>query len=174
MPLIFFGDKRLNQVSEEADTHYIHSQECSELIKEMLAIHKASGAVGIAAPQLGVNKTIIVIGATENSSRKVNFDFPVQVLINPKIKPMAEEIVEGDEGCLSLPGVMASVPRYNSIDVSSLNTSGVLVNFQATGLKARVIQHEMDHLLGINFISLVKDFSTLKFVKESMQKICAL
>lgn len=174
MPLIFFGDKRLNQVSEEVGIQYIQSQEFSEVINEMLTIHKTSGAVGIAAPQIGINKSIIVIGVTENSSRKINFDFPVQILVNPRIKPINDEMVEADEGCLSLPGVMVSVPRYNSIYVSALNVAGLAVNFEATGLIARVIQHEIDHLYGINFISLVKNFSSLKFLKEITEKVCAL
>lgn len=169
MPLIYFGDPRLNRASEDVSFDYLDSVEYKALKEELLTLHEKSGTIGFAAPQLGINKNIIVIGVTKNTIRKVDFHFPIQLLINPKIVSHSDITEEVREGCLSLPNIVIDVPRYTHIQVSHMNIEdGSTHIFEATGLVARVIQHEIDHLEGINFLSRSKNINSLLVTQNMM------
>jgi len=120
-------------------------------------MHEANG-VGLAAPQVGVSKRIIVAEVNER----------LHVLIDPKIvKHEGEEL--GTEGCLSIPGVIGEVPRAVRVIVKGKNRKGRGITLDAGGMLARVLQHEVDHLDGILFLDRVVDKSTIRDVAASAE-----
>ena len=105
-------------------------------------MHEAKG-IGLAAPQIGVSQRIIVIDIED-----VAPDYPPMALVNPKITHASGESL-GEEGCLSLPRFRAMVRRAAEVSIQARTVSGESVDFEAEGLMARVLQHEVDHLDGI-------------------------
>jgi peptide deformylase len=112
------------------------------LIKDMAESMYASSGVGLAAPQVGVSKRIIIIDEDEEE---------LMVLLNPEIIKSEGEAVD-EEGCLSLPGVYSEVQRSLKVTVKALNKNADPVEITKEGLTARALQHEIDHLNGILFI----------------------
>jgi peptide deformylase len=138
------------------------SEADKRLIEDMIETMKASGGVGLAANQVGVSRRIFVFNPSEE-------DWRADALINPAIiKRRGTEKTE--EGCLSLPGISAEVRRYKHILVEGLDTNGRHVRFEARGLLARIIQHEVDHLDGKFFIDRINPLrrmmSLRRFAKE--------
>lgn len=122
------------------------------LAREMLQTMYSSNGIGLAAPQVAVNKQVIVIDCDpENATNE-----PV-VLINPKIIGASKTVCTAEEGCLSIPGVYLDVVRPEAIDVSYKDANGRPQKRRAEGLLARVIQHEMDHLNGVLFVDRVQN-----------------
>lgn len=107
--------------------------------------------IGLAAPQVGLNKRFIVIGKNASPAKE---DL---VLVNPKITFSSSRTDTAEEGCLSLPGEFADVSRPSKIRFKALDENGEKVEFKAKGLFARVVQHEIDHLDGILFTDRVND-----------------
>ncbi len=110
--------------------------------------------VGLAAPQVGISERIIVVEYSEESDDP---DVPASAsklytLINPEITRHSRNSVEGNEGCLSIPGYLGTVDRYAAVTVKGLNHQGDPVKIKASGWLARVFQHEIDHLDGILYI----------------------
>ncbi|MCX5769328.1 MAG: peptide deformylase, partial [Candidatus Hydrogenedentes bacterium] len=113
--------------------------EVAKLAAEMFEVMDAHDGCGLAGPQVGVSKRIVVLREPEN---QVNI-----CLVNPEIiETEGQEFLE--EGCLSLPQVFAMVARYTRLRVRGVNEHGKPVEFEATGMLARIIQHEVDHLNG--------------------------
>lgn len=123
-----------------------------QLVKDMLQTMYSADGIGLAAPQVAINKQLIVIDCEPN-----NPDTPPLVLINPKIVKYGNELCNGEEGCLSIPGVYLEVTRPEAIEVSFKDENGRPRKIKATGLLARVIQHEMDHLSGVMFVDRVEN-----------------
>jgi peptide deformylase len=109
----------------------------------------ANAGVGLAAPQIGVLKCVIVVNVNTEKRECL-------VLVNPSIKRKGED-VWAEEGCLSLPNITALVPRASSVLVQAQSVKGERLSFVAEGFLARVIQHEVDHLFGILFIDYLKE-----------------
>ena len=123
-----------------------------QLVKDMLQTMYSADGIGLAAPQVAINKQLIVIDCEQN-----NPDTPPLVLINPKIVKYGNELCNAEEGCLSIPGVYLEVTRPEAIEVSFKDENGRPRKIKATGLLARVIQHEMDHLSGVMFVDRVEN-----------------
>ncbi len=132
------------------------------VIDAMIAtMHEASG-LGLAAPQVGVGKRIFVAKVEEQ----------LHVMIDPTIvKREGEQL--GTEACLSVPGIVAEVPRAARVIVKGKNRRGRGITLDAEGLLARVVQHEIDHLDGILFLDRVVDRSTIREVTESAEVLPA-
>jgi peptide deformylase len=113
-----------------------------KLAKRMARIMHDAPGVGLAAPQIGVLQRVIVY----------DVDDEVRVLVNPVLDEFSDEAEEGDEGCLSLPGVVMPVERALRVRVRGFDESGEPVDRQVEGMEARVIQHEHDHLEGVLII----------------------
>ena len=118
------------------------SPKLHKTVREMKAVMESHRGVGIAAPQLGIGKQICIIYTPWDST---------QVLINPEITAWSEEMIESEEGCLSIPGLYGMVSRHSCIDVKYQNLQGKDCIKTLTGLAAVVTQHEVDHLNGILF-----------------------
>ena len=128
-----------------------------KLAKDMLITMYSAKGIGLAAPQVGVQKRILVID--------LNFedpDSPPNVFINPEIISSSASVDTYEEGCLSIPGVYLNVVRPSSIKLSYRDEMGRPKKMNADGLMARCIQHEIDHLNGVCFVDKVTDEDELK------------
>ena len=128
-----------------------------KLAKDMLVTMYSAKGIGLAAPQVGVQKRILVID--------LNFedpDVPPNVFINPEIISSSPSLDTYEEGCLSIPGVYLNVLRPSSIKLSYRDEMGRPKKMNAEGLMARCIQHEIDHLNGVLFVDKVTDQDELK------------
>lgn len=147
----------LRDQAEAVDALEFGSNWLIDLANSMISIMKEMGAVGVAAPQIGVSKRVIVFGTAYTKSRNIDIPVPDTVLINPSLKVLSEEIQTGYEGCLNCGELRGEVPRPMEIEYSGYDLQGTLFSKRATGLEARIVQHEIDHLNGILFFDHVKD-----------------
>lgn len=118
-----------------------------QLIDSMAEAMYSSGGVGLAAPQVGLSKKIILIdqSAGESGNELIS-------LINPKIVAISTEFNSSQEGCLSLPGISVTVTRPTSCDIEYVDVDGKVKSINCSGFKARIVQHEIDHLYGITLL----------------------
>ena len=123
-----------------------------QTVKEMLQTMYSADGIGLAAPQVGINKQLIVIDIALD-----NPDEPPLVLINPKVTKTDTKLCNSEEGCLSIPGVYLEVSRPETIEISYKNEQGKPCKLKADGLLSRAIQHEMDHLNGVMFVDRVEN-----------------
>lgn len=135
-----------------------------KLIDDMIETMYAAPGIGLAAPQVGVSKRIIVIDVSVKETEKT----PLLVLINPEIIRTEGEI-ESEEGCLSIPGYITTVKRAERILVSGLNRDGKEILIEGEGLLSRALQHEIDHLNGILFIDRISSIKR-EFFKKRYKK----
>jgi len=147
------------------------------LIADMVDTLADAGGVGLAAPQVHVPKRVVIFHVPESRAREeTNGDedesedepeaVPMTVLINPEIEPLDDETSSGVEACLSLPGMMGLVPRYKRIRYKAVTPSGSIIEHEASGFHARVVQHECEHLDGILYPMRMDDLSTFGFSEE--------
>lgn len=141
----------LRMVSKEVPLQEIPSQESNKLIRDLLETMKVENGIGIAAPQIGIKKRLIIVDVGNNN--------PV-AFFNPIITSKSFMSVESEEGCLSVPGVFGIVKRARSITVTAHTQEGIKQTFRAAGLTAIVFQHEIDHLDGILFIDKVLRYTS--------------
>ncbi len=125
-----------------------------QLIEDMIETMRAASGVGLAAPQIGVNRRVIVVEYAEASEDPESPSKPpkLYVVINPEIVRHSKETVKGNEACLSLPGYFGEVDRYETVTVKGLNPQGKPIKLKATGWLARIFQHEIDHIQGALYI----------------------
>ncbi|GAN69418.1 peptide deformylase [Acetobacter orleanensis] len=145
----------------------ITAPDTQRVIQDMIETLKDAGGVGLAAPQVHVSKRIFLYCVPESRSEGEE-DPPcaVQVLINPVLEPVGEEQVPRLEGCLSIPGLRGEVPRYRRVRYAGYDEMGQRVEGVASGFRANVMQHEMDHLDGILYPMRMDDLGKLGFDAE--------
>ena len=129
-----------------------------KIVVDMAQTMEKGQGVGLAAPQVGILKRIIVIKTDLRSQR-------ILALINPKIVKRGREKEKGEEGCLSFPGIFLEIKRAKEVKVKAININGEKVNLKAKGILARILQHEIDHLNGVLF------YSRLSFIKRIIFKL---
>jgi len=128
-------------------------KDLDKLIQDMIDSMRAHNGVGISAPQIGVLKRVLVYEYIKPpSSRGKEANIPLRVLINPEVVKSSKKLVIDEEGCLSFPQLYGQVERPGSVRVRAQDIDGKTKEWNATGLEARVIQHELDHLNGVLFI----------------------
>jgi peptide deformylase len=155
------GDPRLLRVTEPV--REFNTPELDALIADMFdTMHAANGA-GLAAPQIGVNLQLVIFGFKHNARYPDAPEVPETVLINPTLKALSDEMEEGFEGCLSVPGLRGSVPRFTRLHYEGFDQRRNRISRDAEDFHARVVQHEVDHLLGILYPMRIKDFSRFGF-----------
>lgn len=126
--------------------------EIKQLIRTMLQTMYSSDGIGLAAPQVAVQKQVIVVDIEPDEAAK-----PPLILINPTIVKTSNDVVVTQEGCLSIPGVYLDVKRPSAIEVSFKDENGRPQRLAATGLLSCCIQHEIDHLNGVLFVDRVEN-----------------
>lgn len=155
------GDPRLLQVSERVtafDTPGLH-----ELLQDMRDTMAHLNGAGLAAPQIGVLLRVVIFGVASNPRYPGIEPVPDTVLINPVLTPLSDEMEEGWEGCLSVPGMRGVVPRYRHLKYSGVDELGRPFERVAEGFHARVVQHEVDHLDGILYPRRIRDLTKFGF-----------
>jgi peptide deformylase len=151
------GDPRLLRVAEPV--REFGTPEMEELIADMFdTMHAANGA-GLAAPQIGVNLQLVIYGFKDNQRYPDAPPVPETVLINPVLTPLSDDMDEQFEGCLSVPGLRGVVSRYTRLHYEGVDQFGKPIVRDADGFHARVVQHEVDHLMGILYPMRITDFS---------------
>lgn len=141
------GDRVLRQPAKRVAKV---DDEIRALVREMLQTMYSADGIGLAAPQVAVNKQLVVVDIDPENAAT-----PPLVLINPQIIRVSKEVATGQEGCLSIPGVYLDVVRPAVLEVSYKDENGRPQKLQANDLLARCILHEMDHLTGVLFVDRV-------------------
>ena len=161
--ILKMGDPRLLRQAEPVTQ--FGTPELDALIADMFdTMHAANGA-GLAAPQIGVNLQVVIFGFAKNQRYPDAPAVPETVLINPVLKPLADETEEGWEGCLSVPGMRGMVPRWTRLHYEGFDQKGQPISRDVDGFHARVVQHECDHLAGVLYPMRIKDFSKFGFTE---------
>jgi peptide deformylase len=147
------------------------SPEIAKLIKDMEDTLADVGGVGLAAPQVHVPLRLVIFHVPKARMEAEDGEgpalgVPLTYLINPVIEPQSEEMEEGIEACLSVPGLAGAVPRFRQIRYAGLTPAGEPIDRIARGFHARVVQHECDHLDGVLYPMRMTDLSKLSFVEE--------
>ncbi|MFA6301664.1 MAG: peptide deformylase [Legionella sp.] len=164
------SDPILRQIAEPVPASEFGSEWLKALVQDMFSIMEEKGAVGVAAPQIGISKRIIVFSTAYTQSRKIEDPIPDTALINPSLKVLTKEIQTGYEGCLNCGETMGEVPRAMEIEYSGVDMNGNLICRKASGLEARILQHEIDHLDGYLFLDHVQNKETLTTRTELQNK----
>lgn len=151
----------LRQIAKPVETSEFGSPELRDLVQKLFGIMAEKAAVGVAAPQIGIGKRVIVFSTGYTKSRKPEFPIPDTALINPVIKILSNEIQTDIEGCLNCGELRGQVPRAMAIEYSGFDVEVNVIRRKATGLEARILQHEVDHLDGILFFDRVEDQKSL-------------
>lgn len=163
--IITEGDPRLRQKSLRIRTV---DDEVRRLAQDLWDTVRAARGPGLAAPQIGVLRRIIVVSIPPDYVEEGDPGVEL-TLINPEIVRASGRQV-GLEGCLSIPGWYGEVPRFMHVTVKALDLDGREVRIKGSGLLARVLQHEIDHLDGILFIDRIEDRSTLRYVPDEEEE----
>lgn len=150
----------------------IASAPIQRLIDDMWETMREYAGIGLAAPQVHEGLRLFVAGlrplgdGESISSMNDDENMPLVALINPELTLLTEPDEDGWEGCLSIPDIRGLVPRASRIQVRAFDRTGARVAFAASGLPARVIQHETDHLDGTLFFDRMRSFESLAFLDE--------
>ena len=159
--LLKMGDARLLRVAQPVLAY--GTPELAVLVADMQDTMLDANGAGLAAPQIGVDLQLVIFGFQRNERYPDAPPVPMTVLINPQITPIGEAMVDGWEGCLSVPGLRGEVPRYARIRYTGFDLQGQAVEREVDGFHARVVQHECDHLIGRLYPTRMTDLTKLGF-----------
>ena len=143
-----------------------------KLIEDMIETMRAAPGVGLAAPQVAASERLIVVEWADDPAHE---DDPprkkkLYVVLNPELVWASEDMVQGTEGCLSVPGWVGDVLRHAAVTVRGLNRNGEKIKIEADGWLARIFQHEIDHLDGVLYIDKLVSKDTLRRVEAGMEE----
>lgn len=160
--ILKMGDARLLRTAQPVtafDTPALH-----QLVADLHDTMRAAQGAGLAAPQIGMDWQVVIFGSDTPNPRYPDRPLvPPTVLINPTITPLGDAQEEDWEGCLSVPGLRAMVPRWQRIRYQGRDVMGRPIDREVEGFHARVVQHECDHLQGILYPMRIRDFSRFGF-----------
>jgi peptide deformylase len=139
------------------------TSELNALITDMFDTMAALNGAGLAAPQIGVSQRVVIFGVEANPRYPHAEPVPMTVLINPVLEPLGEEMEEGWEGCLSVPGLRGLVSRHRHLRYTGFDPMGNRIDRTVSDFHARVVQHESDHLDGILYPMRLKDIRLLGY-----------
>jgi peptide deformylase len=156
------GHPVLRRKARPIEKHEIKSPALQQFIDDLIGTMKEYAGVGLAAPQVHQSVRIFVAHLDPEGRGEGE---PV-ALINPELERVGDEIVDGWEGCLSIPDIRGMVPRAQHIKATALDRHGKRIEISAKDFPARVIQHETDHLDGVLFFDRMRSFESLTFMEE--------
>jgi len=163
--ILRMGDPRLLRVSEPVRD--FEADGIKDLLVDMFDTMRAANGAGLAAPQIGVPLRVVIFGSDDPAARNPRYPdadpIPSTVLINPVLTALSDEMEEGWEGCLSVPGLRGVVPRYRRLRYAGVDAKGNPIDRVVDGFHARVVQHECDHLDGVLYPMRMPDLSRLGF-----------
>ena len=157
--ILKMGDPRLLRIAQPV--REFGTAALRALIDDMFDTMAAARGVGLAAPQIGEDIQLVIFGFDHNERYPDAPTVPMTVLLNPTITPLTDEMDDGWEGCLSVPGLRGVVPRYTRILYSGFDPDGRPIEREAEGFHARVVQHECDHLIGRLYPTRMSDLTKL-------------
>jgi peptide deformylase len=163
-PVLRMGDPRLLEVSRKVEA--FDTAELHELIADMHDTMRALNGAGLAAPQIGVGLQLAIFGVDFNPRYPDAEPVPYTVLVNPQLEPVGDELEEGWEGCLSVPGMRGLVPRHKRLRYCGFDQYGKTIDRTVSDFHARVVQHEVDHLFGILYPMRIRDLRNFGFNEE--------
>ena len=159
--ILKMGDERLLRIADPVLRFDL--PELRTLIGDMFDTMAAANGAGLAAPQIGENLQVVIFGFDRNERYPDAPPVPRTVLINPTITPLSSDEEDGWEGCLSVPGLRGVVPRITRIRYQGFDEKGRPIDREADGFHARVVQHEVDHLIGRLYPTRMRDLTKLGF-----------
>jgi peptide deformylase len=159
--ILHVGNPLLREVSRTVSRDELASAEMQHLIDDLVDTQRAAHGAGIAAPQIGELVRIATVEVTENPRYPYKPRIPLTVVVNPIIEPLDDEMVEVNEGCLSVPNMRGNVMRFVNIRLRYWDRDGVEHDEVKRGLTAGTFQHELDHLDGLLFLDKVFDTRSL-------------
>lgn len=134
-----------------------------ELITDLYDTMRACNGAGLAAPQIGVNLRVVLFEVNANPRYPRAEAVPLTVLVNPVLTPLADDLEDDWEGCLSVPGLRGRVPRYTRLRYQGFDADGGLIDRCVAGFHARVVQHEVDHLDGVLYPMRIRDWQSFGY-----------
>ena len=160
LKVIKLGNPVLRQQALPIDLSEIKTSSFQQLVDDMFETMYDEPGIGLAAPQVGRSQQLVVMDCPGEGG------FPATALLNPHIAFYGPEQAESWEGCLSVDGLRGKVTRPSLVRIQALDRHGEPLDFEATGLYAVCIQHELDHLIGKVFLDRMTDMSTLTQLEE--------
>lgn len=161
--ILKMGDPRLLEKSRPVEA--FGTPDLRGLIGDMQDTMRAASGAGLAAPQIGVGLRVVIFGFESNPRYPQVEAVPFTILVNPVLTPLSDELEEGWEGCLSVPGLRGAVHRWTRLSYRGFDAEGGLIEREATGFHARVVQHECDHLDGILYPMRIRDFTKFGYTE---------
>lgn len=158
------GDPRLLEPAKPVEK--FATPELEALLADMRDTMQALNGAGLAAPQIGVGLQVVIFGVDHNPRYPDAETVPQTVLINPVLTAIDQDIEEGWEGCLSVPGMRGLVPRHRNLRYRGFDQHGREIDRAVSGFHARVAQHECDHLAGILYPMRIRDLRNFGFTEE--------
>lgn len=143
------------------------------LVSQMQTIMEQANGVGIAAPQISQSWRIVIVASRPTSRYPLAPLMPATLMVNPEFTILNDQLHKDWEGCLSVPGIRALVPRYQAISVNYQNLQGEFCQTQLTDFPARVFQHEFDHLIGLVYLDRVESNADIIAESEFFKRIAA-
>lgn len=162
-PIVIYGDPVLREKAEPVNEI---NRDIKELVADMIATIQDANGLGLAAPQVGVSKRIFIADLSA-----LDLTESIRVFINPEILESTGEVVL-EEGCLSFPGIYQKISRPEIVKIRATDVDGNLFEMEATGMMARAILHEFDHLEGKLFIDYLSSISRA-LMKGKLKKLSA-
>lgn len=159
LTILRYPDVRLHKIARPVGAV---DDRIRQLADDMFETMYAAQGIGLAATQVDVHERLIVMDVSEERNQP-------QVLINPELVWTSDEMLTGDEGCLSVPQIYDKVPRHERVRVRALDRNGQPIEFDAEGLLAVCVQHEMDHLLGKVFVDYLSPLKRNR-IRAKLQK----
>jgi peptide deformylase len=169
--ILKMGDPRLLRIAKQVER--FDSGELHALIGDLLDTMTAARGAGLAAPQIGVDLAVVVFGFDHNERYPEAPAVPRTVLINPVIEARSDREEEAWEACLSVPGMRGVVPRFAEIRYRGVTAAGEVIEREAEGFHARVVQHECDHLIGKLYPMRIRDFTRFGFTSVLFPELAA-
>jgi peptide deformylase len=158
------GDPRLYEPARPIDR--FDAPELYSLVADMEDTMRALDGAGLAAPQIGVGLQVVIFGVDHNPRYPDAEAVPLTVLVNPVLEVLGDDMEEGWEGCLSVPGMRGLVPRYRRLRYRGFDPQGKPIDRSVSDFHARVVQHECDHLAGILYPMRIRDLRNFGFTAE--------
>lgn len=155
------GDPLLYKKAEPVTQ--FNTPELDRLVADMFDTMIELNGAGLAAPQIGVSQRVVIFGVEANPRYPQVEPVPTTVLVNPLLTPIGNEMEDGWEGCLSVPGLRGLVPRHQNLRYTGFDQQGKPIDRTVTGFHARVVQHECDHLDGILYPLRLRDIRLLGY-----------
>jgi peptide deformylase len=163
LEIVRLGHPVLRSVADEVPEDWFGSGRLVDLGRDMMRTMIEEQGVGLAAPQVADGLRLFTYWVPESEEEP---EIAPTVLVNPELRAIGDEVEEGWEGCLSIPGLRGLVPRFRRIKVKARTVDGHPISLTADGFHARVIQHENDHLDGVVFLDRMASTQSLAFEPE--------